>query len=112
MTDETKQRKRPPASIEIPLTDSITIKGGKDGDEVHTELNLRQPNLRQIRTFMKIATTKDPLEAFQTLISEQSGIPMKGLDNLAADDYWQAQEYLSFFLTPTEPAEGDSEGNS
>ncbi|WP_017922271.1 phage tail assembly protein [Burkholderia glumae] len=112
MTEETKQRKRPPVSIEIPLSENITIKGGKDGDEVHTELNLRQPNLRQIRSFIKLATTKDVLEAMQSLISEQSGIPMKGLDNLAATDFYKAQEYLLFFLTPQEADEDDPEGNS
>ncbi|KVS52254.1 hypothetical protein WK39_26710 [Burkholderia cepacia] len=106
--NEKKARKVQPATITIPLSEPITL-SGKDVDTVHTELELREPNLRQIKAFVKMLPTKGALEAFQTLISEQTGIPVLGIDKISARDYYKAQEYLSFFLTP--PDEDDPEGN-
>lgn len=109
--NEKKPRKIQPATITIELSEPITL-SGKDGDTVHTELDLREPNLRQIKAFVKMAPTKGALEALQTLISEQAGIPMLGIDKISARDYYKAQEYLLFFLTPQEPDEDNAEGNS
>lgn len=106
--NEKKPRKIQPSTITIALSEPITL-SGKDGDTVHTELELREPNLRQIKAFVKMVPTKGALDAFQTLISEQAGIPMLGIDKISARDYYKAQEYLSFFLTP--PDEDDPEGN-
>lgn len=107
--NEKKHRKIQPATITIELSEPITL-SGKDGDTVHTELELREPNLRQIKAFVKMAPSKGVIEAFQALISEQTGIPTLGIDKIAARDYYAAQEYLSFFLTP--PDEDDPEGNA
>ncbi|MDN7762984.1 MULTISPECIES: phage tail assembly protein [Burkholderia cepacia complex] len=106
--NEKKPRKIQPATITIELSEPITL-SGKDGDTVHTELELREPNLRQIKAFVKMAPTKGVIEAFQALISEQTGIPVLGIDKISSRDYYRAQEYLSFFLSP--PDEDDPEGN-
>lgn len=106
--NEKKPRKIQPSTITITLSEPITL-SGKDEDTVHTELELREPNLRQIKAFVKMVSAKGAIEAFQTLISEQTGIPVLGIDKISARDYYKAQEYLSFFLTP--PDEDDPEGN-
>ncbi|MBG0879430.1 phage tail assembly protein [Burkholderia sp. 9775_39] len=106
--NEKKPRKIQPSTITIELSEPITL-SGKDGDTVHTELELREPNLRQVKAFVKMAPTKGVIEAFQALISEQTGIPVLSIDKIAVSDYYKAQEYLSFFLTP--PDEDDPEGN-
>lgn len=106
--NEKKPRKIQPATITIPLSEQITL-SGKDGETVYTELELREPNLRQIKAFVKMVSTKGALEAFQALISEQAGIPVLGIDKISASDYYRAQQYLSFFLSP--PDEDDPEGN-
>ncbi|WP_205191283.1 phage tail assembly protein [Burkholderia sp. LMG 13014] len=106
--NEKKPRKIQPATITIVLSEPITL-SGKDGDMVHTELELREPNLRQVKAFVKMAPTKGVIEAFQALISEQTEIPVLGIDKISASDYYRAQEYLSFFLSP--PDEDDPEGN-
>lgn len=107
-TNEKKPRKIQPATITISLSEQITL-SGKDGDTVYTELELREPNLRQIKAFVKMAPTKGVIEAFQALISEQTGIPTLSIDKISVSDYYKAQEYLSFFMTP--PDEDDPEGN-
>ncbi|VWC79079.1 hypothetical protein BLA17378_03787 [Burkholderia aenigmatica] len=106
--NEKKPRKVQPETITIPLSGQITV-SGKDGDTVYTDLELREPNLRQIKAWVKMVQTKGALDAFQTLISEQTNIPMGGIDKISARDYYKAQEYLSFFLSP--PDEDDPEGN-
>ncbi|MEK6420025.1 MAG: phage tail assembly protein [Burkholderia gladioli] len=106
---EKKPRKIQPSMISIELEDPIKVKVTGGDEEVITELNLREPNVDQIEMFMKVAASKGPIKAVRALISEQSKIPDVGLGKIKAREYYRAQEYLMFFLTP--PDEDDPEGN-
>lgn len=108
-SNEKKPRKIQPPMISIELEDPITVKSTGGDEEVITELSLCEPSLDQIETFLKMATSKGPIKAVRALISEQSRVPDVGLGKIKAREYYRAQEYLMFFLSP--PDEGDPEGN-
>ncbi|WP_419692242.1 phage tail assembly protein [Burkholderia gladioli] len=106
--NEKKVRKIQPPTITIPLSENIVIKG-TSGDDVKTDLELREPDFGQIQRFVKTVNSKGALAALRDLISEQAEIPTVALDKIKARDFYKAQEYLTFFLTP--PDEDDPEGN-
>ncbi|MDJ1160779.1 MULTISPECIES: phage tail assembly protein [Burkholderia] len=107
--NENKPRKVQPPVISIELEDPIKVKSNGE-EEVITELSLCEPTLDQIETFLKVATSKGPIKAVRALISEQSKVPEMGLGKIKAREYYRAQEYLMFFLSPQE--EDDPEGNA
>jgi hypothetical protein len=107
------QQKKPqkvvPDEIVIELSKPIVLKG-TDGETRITELELREPSLKQLTTFIKKTGKESALDCMRWLISELSGVPMLALDALGVRDYYKAQDYLAAFLTP--PDEDDPEGNA
>ncbi|WP_175829720.1 phage tail assembly protein [Burkholderia cepacia] len=105
-----KPRKQQPPMLTISLGTPITLKGAAGaGDDVHTEIELREPDFGQIQRFVKTVSAKGALAALRELISEQSTIPALGIDKITASEFYKAQEYLLYFLSP--PDEDDPEGN-
>jgi hypothetical protein len=109
MSEEIKKPKKTfPFETTIELRKSITM-GSGDDSTVYTEIPLREPNVDEITRFLKKNQKDDPIGSVKFLISAISGVPMPVIDKMGATDYYKAQEYLLFFLTP--PDEDDPEGN-
>ncbi|WP_429497021.1 phage tail assembly protein [Robbsia andropogonis] len=100
-------RKIQPPTLTIELEHPIVMKGTEE--TIYTEIELREPNLDQITSFVKKVGKENPLDCMRWLISELSGIPRLALGQLKAREYYKAQTYLTFFLEP--PDEDDPEGN-
>ena len=87
------------ASLEVP--DELTIplrKPVKFGDETYSELNLREPTMKEIEKFTQSLNKWDPLVAMNFFISVIAGVPKPAIDLIGGRDGKKAREYLSNFL--------------
>lgn len=111
MTQEPKKKKREPVpdTLTIPLSRSITLGDDKGDSTVYTEIELKEPNLDQLSSFIKKAAKDGGLEAMKWLISSVSAVPVNVLAKIGVRDYYKAQAYMTEFITP--PDEDDPEGN-
>jgi hypothetical protein len=106
--DKKKPKKTFPFETAIPLRKSISLGAGDDA-VVYTEIPLREPTVDEITRFLKKNQKDDPIGSIKFLITVISGVPAPVIEKMGATDYYKAQEYLLFFLTP--PEEDDPEGN-
>ena len=70
----------------------------KFGEDIITELRLREPNLGEIEKFTKNMTKWSPLEAMNFFIADIAKISKPAVDLIGGRDGKLAREYLSNFL--------------
>jgi hypothetical protein len=110
MSEEIKKpRKVFPFEMTIELRNTITLGKGDDATS-YTEIPLHEPNVDEIGRFVKKNQKDGGIESMKFMISLISGMPLPVIDKIGAMDYYKAQEYLLYFLTP--PEEDDVEGNA
>lgn len=110
MTDQPKKkpRKVEPFEKTFELRRPITL--GKDAEaHTYTEIELREPTVKQLGIFVKKAQGGNELEALKYLMTLISSVPLPVLDDIGTSDFFKMQDYLLFFINP--PEEDDPEGN-
>jgi hypothetical protein len=109
MSEEQKKKPRKvmPFELTIELRVPIVLTG-TEKTEI-TEINLREPNVDEISKFLKKNQKENAVDTVKYLISIISGVPQPVIDRMGATDYYKAQDYLLYFLSP--PDEDDPEGN-
>lgn len=98
----------------LPVQDELTFELARSitpikGEEVYTQITLREPNLSQLSEFIKKAQKETAVDAMRYLIGLVSEIPITALNKMTVRDFYKCQDYLITFITP--PAEDDPEGN-
>lgn len=76
----------------------------KAGDDLLTEITLREPTVGDIEEFDRRQTEKGPVTAMVLLIAKQAKLAPADIRNLGARDLNQLQEYLLSFLSPPKPS--------
>lgn len=109
MTEQVKKpRKVQPFEKTFELRTPVTL--GKDAEaRTFTEVELREPTIKQLSAFVKKAQGGGEIEALKYLITLISSVPLPVLDEIGTSDFFKMQDYLLFFISP--PEEDDPEGN-
>ena len=86
---------------DVEVLDELVIqlrKPVKLGEEIITELRLREPNMGEIEKFTKNRSKWSPLEAMNFFIADIAKISKPAVDLIGGRDGKLAREYLQNFL--------------
>jgi hypothetical protein len=72
--------------------------GKGDNTEIHTMLELREPDIDEIDKFVKNVRSKGEIEALKFFIAQVADKPFVLIGKMGARDMMVAQEYLTAFM--------------
>lgn len=85
----------------ITLKKAVTV-----GEEIATELNLREPIVKEFESFQAHAARVGQTGAMKILISTVTGFNVAVIEKIGARDFMKASNYLNSFFEES-PATGD-----